>query len=99
MGYKHDQKSELEQGLKTIARIYSIVARRRIRAIRFTIQEKKYDDVGEEDMNALVRTHRFGGATNLEKPLKQKILDPFVNNDKLSKPLLVVTFTDGKVRT
>lgn len=99
MGFKDNQKSELEQGLKTIARIYSIIATRKIRAIRFTVREEEFNNVGEEDVTELVRKHHFSGATQLDKPLKRKILDPFVNNDQLSRPLLVVTITDGKVGT
>lgn len=99
MGFKDNNKSELEQGLKTISRIYSMIAKRNIRAIRFTVQEKEYDNIGEEDLNELVKNHRFSGATQLDKPLKRKILDPFANSDQLPRPLLVVTITDGKVGT
>jgi hypothetical protein len=92
------RKRQLQQGLQTIARIFSTITKRRIKKITFTNQREEKNDVREEDIPDLVSKHRFANVTQLEKALKDRILDPLVNNRQLSKPLLIVTITDCKVR-
>lgn len=91
------RKRQVEQGLKTIARIFSVITNRKIRTVIFTNRGKEHCDIREEDISGLLKAHRFADVTQIDKALNDRILVPYVNESYLSKPLLVVTITDCKV--
>lgn len=89
----------LEQTLKIIAKLYSLVAEpgRGILGIRFLNSSIQKDYVSENAANDIVKDHHYSGLTRIGGELKRKILRPFVYDTHMKKPLLIMTITDGGV--
>lgn len=69
--------------------------------IRFMNSDERGDHIrSREDAEALVQRVRFSGLTPMGTSLKNKVLDPLVvgpaRANRLEKPVLVITITDGQ---
>lgn len=91
----------LEQTLKEITKVYQLANPDGIKSIRFLNGEKGKRNVKSNRVKDLLKDHRFRGVTRIGTQLEKKVLDRFVWNRKepMKKPLLVMTITDGAVRS
>ena len=107
------RKEALMDVLHFLARLYGAVSKdmRGIRAIRFLNggDHLNADNLNKEDIENVIKAHRFKGLTRIGAGLMREILKPFVFADdpswvkgtpklrQLERPLLIMVITDGAV--
>jgi hypothetical protein len=95
------RKTTLADVLKEVITVYQCHRTEGIPSIRFFNSNPGKKDVIKDNWNK-VMPEFCRGVTKIGSELKRKILDPFVfkptkPEDKLTKPLLVIVITDGRV--
>ncbi|KAF8532073.1 hypothetical protein BDD12DRAFT_902534 [Trichophaea hybrida] len=94
------RKTTLADVLKEVITVYQCHRPKGIPSIRFFNSSPGKKDVIKDNWNK-VMPEFCRGVTKIGSELKRKILDPFVfkskTGDELTKPLLVIVITDGRV--
>lgn len=86
----------LEKTLSLVARVYELVREDGIVTIEFLNELDGEDNIGEVDIPAVIKEHKFTGWTRIGTELERKILNRLVHKE-MKRPLLVLTITDGDV--
>lgn len=87
---------------KTIAEITAITDLANptgIKSIKFLNAKKGLRNIKSTNWKKKFNTHDFDGMTRTGTSLQKKVLDLFVWSTLMVKPLLVITITDGDVRS
>lgn len=94
-----ERKIALERTLNEITKVYDLANPTGITAVRFMNAGRWEKNVRNSGVRALFKDRVYDGATMIGTQLKRKVLDRFVFTEKpMSKPLIVLTITDGEVR-
>lgn len=94
------RKETLRQTLEAITSIYDLANTTGLASIRFLNSNTSYEDIKQRDLSRMWEHIVFSGVTKIGSALSKKVLDHFVwSVSKLKKPLLVMTITDGVVRS
>jgi hypothetical protein len=97
---KGTRRETLEKVLSNVAKIYTYARKEGIVAIRLLNHEKKAKNITEAKVKKLMPMIQYDGISMIGTQLEAKILKPYIyEKAQLEKPLLVVTITDGDVRT
>jgi hypothetical protein len=97
---KGTRRETLEKVLSNVAKIYTYARKEGIVAIRLSNHEKKAKNITEAKVKKLMPMIQYDGISMIGTQLEAKILKPYIyEKAQLEKPLLVVTITDGDVRT
>ena len=91
----------LKNTLRVISRVFSLATEpgTGILAIRWFNSLQAAYNVTEENARSIVEEHKYGGLTRIGSTLQSRVLKPLVydKNGTMTKPLLVMVITDGKV--
>jgi hypothetical protein len=90
---------DLKKTLKLVAHIYRLYNDRGIKTVDFLNDEVGEENVIKEDVDEIFEDHSYRGLTRIGTELQQKVLNERVlaTDVEMSKPLLILIFTDGDV--
>ncbi|KAF8533858.1 hypothetical protein BDD12DRAFT_863223 [Trichophaea hybrida] len=95
------RQNTLLQVLELVCKIYECARPDGIVSLGFFNARKVWKDVTEEKLNSKRNDYKCQGVTRIGNELKRKVIDSFVFqkdvDKKMSKPLLVVVITDGRI--
>jgi hypothetical protein len=86
----------LQKVLTEVSDIYSLARQQGINSVRFLNTKQGKKDVTPDRVAEVLKV-RYYGLTKIGTNLQKKILEPFVLNKKMEKPLLIMVITDGDV--
>lgn len=92
-----DRIKQLQRLLNTIASVYSLAREQGIVSVRFLNAPKGKKNVNDETVKTVLKDHDYLGITRVGTGLKEQIVDKFVRQSEMSKPLLVIVITDNPV--
>lgn len=92
-----ERKKTLERTLDEITKVYDIVNSTGLKSVRFLNARKVRNNIKNSDVPGIFKYRVYDGPTMIGTELKRKVLDRFVFKEPMSKPLLVITITDGQV--
>lgn len=88
----------LQKLLEAITGVYNLATGQGILSVQFLNATKGKKNVIVQNVQTLVEGHDYGGMQRVGTELKQKIIDKFVLETDMKKPLLVIVITDQVVR-
>ncbi|KAI5841677.1 hypothetical protein BZA05DRAFT_344822 [Tricharina praecox] len=83
--------------LGTVADIYQLAREEGIVAIRLFNTREGWSDVSRDKVEELYAGIHYYGVSMIGTQLQEKILEPFVENKRMEKPLLTMVISDGKI--
>jgi hypothetical protein len=92
------RRSQAEQTLKTIARIFTLMTDRKLSTVTLMNREYSWNNVGTEDIERIMNRQNFHGETHTDEALQGKVLK-HVEEDNMSRPVLILTLSDFKVKS
>lgn len=87
----------LKETMEEITTVYQLANKAGIIAVEFINATEGLRGVGKEDWKKCFEDIKYDGVTPIGTSLKRKILDKFVWNAPMTKPLVVIIITDGEV--
>lgn len=87
----------LKSTMKEITSVYDLANPKGIRSIKFLNAKKGLQNIKSSNWRKKFEVHDYNGMTRIGTSLQKKILDKFVWESKMIKPLLVMIITDGDV--
>ncbi|KAL0631443.1 hypothetical protein Q9L58_009688 [Maublancomyces gigas] len=85
----------LKSTMKEITSVYDLANPKGIRSIKFLNAKKGLQNIKSSNWRKKFEAHDYNGMTRIGTSLQKKILDKFVWESKMIKPLLVMIITDG----
>ncbi|KAL0631448.1 hypothetical protein Q9L58_009693 [Maublancomyces gigas] len=86
----------LKETMEEITTVYQLANKDGIKAVEFINATAGLRGVGKEDWKKCFEDIKYDGVTPIGTSLKRKILDKFVWNAPMTKPLVVIIITDGE---
>lgn len=87
----------LKKTMSEITAIYDLANPTGIRSVRFLNAKTGLLNVKSTNWKKRFNAHDYTGVTRIGTSLQKKILDRFVYERRMEKPLLIITITDGDV--
>lgn len=100
MDYAQDgaRKATLKKTIDEITKVYDLANDTGILSVRFINNKQGKKEVSNKKVESLFHERIYEGSTKIGTALEKKVLKPFVlSKEKMEKPLLVMTITDGTV--
>lgn len=88
----------LKKTLTEIAKVYDLACPDGIKSVKFFNTGKGKKDITEQKVAVMLKDQSYWGTTKIGWALERKVLQNFVWKQAMTKPLLVMTITDGAVR-
>lgn len=92
------RKETLKRTMKEITAVYDLANTKGIKSIKFLNTKKGLRNIKSTNWKKKFDAHDYDGMTRIGTSLQKKILDKFVWEEEMIKPLLVMIITDGDVR-
>lgn len=92
-----ERKKTMEQTLDEITKVYDLANSDGLKSVQFLNASKVRYNIKNSDIPGIFKYRVYNGMTMIGTELKRKVLDRFVFMEPMSKPLVVITITDGQV--
>lgn len=90
---------KLKRTVEEISSIYDLASPTGIKSVRFLNRKVGFKNVRNKKWGSIFNQVGYDGVARVGESLRAKVMDKFVWNTQMAKPLLVMVITAGVVRS